>query len=251
MNVLSLFSGIGGLELGLERAGMTVVGQVEIDPFCREVLAKHWPEAPKHDDVRTAVDWWRSAVRPPVDLVAGGFPCQPVSLVGKGLAQDDERWLWPWMRDVIEALRPEWVVWENVSGLRTRGLDIVHADLVRLGYGHHVGHITACAVGAPHARRRLLGVGHAPGFRRRAGGERGPAGAATHRADQSPQGVASRPAPPGRDEGHWASEPRVGRLVDGLPRGLAERHLRALGNAVVPQVAEYVGRLITSANGSL
>lgn len=69
MNVLSLFAGIGGLELGLERAGMTVVGQVEIDPFCRQVLAKHWPDVPKHDDVRTAVQWWESEPRPDVDLI--------------------------------------------------------------------------------------------------------------------------------------------------------------------------------------
>ena len=86
MNVLSLFSGIGGLELGLERAGMTVVGQVEINPFCRRVLEKHWPEVPRHDDVRTAVEWWLGRARPAVDVVCGGFPCQPVSLAGRGLA---------------------------------------------------------------------------------------------------------------------------------------------------------------------
>ena len=90
MNVLSLFSGIGGLELGLERAGMTVVGQVEIDPFCRQVLAKHWPEVPRHDDVRNAVQWWQSAPRPFVDLIAGGFFCQLFSQAGLKFAQDDE-----------------------------------------------------------------------------------------------------------------------------------------------------------------
>jgi hypothetical protein len=76
LNVLSLFTGIGGLDLGLERAGMRVVGQVEIDPYCQQVLAKHWPEVPQHDDVRTAPAWWRSgAARPAVHVVAGGFPC--------------------------------------------------------------------------------------------------------------------------------------------------------------------------------
>ncbi len=75
LNVLSLFAGIGGLDLGLERAGMRVVGQVEIDPFCRSVLARHWPEVPCHDDVRTAASWWRSRRRPAVHVVAGGFPC--------------------------------------------------------------------------------------------------------------------------------------------------------------------------------
>ena len=99
MNVLSLFSGIGGLELGLERAGMTIVGQVEIDDYCRRVLAKHWPEVPRHDDVRTCIQWWRSEPRPahdawpngewhlsdprpPVDLICGGFPCQDISKAG-------------------------------------------------------------------------------------------------------------------------------------------------------------------------
>ncbi|MBM7861908.1 DNA cytosine methyltransferase [Lentzea nigeriaca] len=243
MNVLSLFSGIGGLELGLERAGMTVVGQVEIDPYCQQVLAQHWPEVPRHDDVRTAVDWWQSQSRPPVDLVAGGFPCQPVSVAGKGLGTDDERWLWPAMFDVIDALRPEWVLWENVPGLRTRGLDVVHADLVRVGYHHRVGRISACEVGAPHPRARLLGVAHAPCFRWRTWRARRSAGETAHWQYQSPQGVGHQ-----HDAAaHWAGEPRVDRLVDGIPRELVERHLRALGNAVVPQVAERVGRLITTA----
>jgi len=160
VNVLELFAGIGGLGLGLERAGMTVVGQVEIDPFCQRVLAKHWPEVSRHDDVHTATTWWHSRPRPHVDLVAGGFPCQPASEAGPRLGTDDPRWLWPAMADAVADLRPEWVVWENVPGLLTRGLDIVHADLVRLGYRHRVGWATACAVGAPHTRKRLFGVAH-------------------------------------------------------------------------------------------
>ena len=94
-NVLELFAGIGGLCLGLERAGMTAVGQVELDPFCRRVLNKHWPEVPKHDDVKTTVKWWLSEPRPPVHVIAGGYPCQPESLAGKRLGITDERWLWP------------------------------------------------------------------------------------------------------------------------------------------------------------
>ena len=79
LSVLSLFTGIGGLDLGLERAGMTLVGQVEIDPFCRAVLARHRPEVPRHDDVRTTGAWWATRPRPTVDVIAGGFPCQPFS----------------------------------------------------------------------------------------------------------------------------------------------------------------------------
>lgn len=246
MNVLSLCAGIGGLELGLERAGMTVVGQVEIDEFCRRVLAKHWPKVDRHDDVRTAVGWWRSGDRPRVDLLAAGFPCQPVSLAGRGLAQADDRWLWPAVLEVVGELQPEWVVWENVPGLRTRGLDTVHTDLVRLGYNHRVGRISACEVGAPHSRSRLFGVAHAPRFGRGEGWPRGSAGEAQDGGDEPAKGVDLKPASGGSC--HWSGEPRVDRLVDGLPRGLVERHLRAFGNAVVPQVSEFVGRLIMSSH---
>jgi DNA (cytosine-5)-methyltransferase 1 len=117
LNVLSLFSGIGGLELGLERAGMTTVGQVELDPYCNEVLATHWPEVPRHDDVRTAPEWWLSEPRPRVDVVASGFPCQPFSQAGLQRGVADERWGWPWTADVIRAVRPTYVVVENVSAL--------------------------------------------------------------------------------------------------------------------------------------
>lgn len=247
MNVLSLFAGIGGLELGLERAGMTTVGQVELDPYCRQVLAKHWPEVPKHDDVRTTAGWWRSQQRPHVDLVAGGFPCQPVSLAGRGLGERDERWLWPAMADVIAELRPEWVLWENVPGLRKRGLDTVHADLVRLGYRHRVGRIRACEVGAPHVRARLLGVAHAPRLGRGTRGPGRPVGETAHRNHQPTQGMAQRGTTTRPGTGHWASEPRMDRLVDGLPRELVERHLHAYGNAVVPAVGEHIGRLILHA----
>lgn len=244
MNVLSLFSGIAGLDLGLERAGMTIVGQVEKDPFCRRVLTRHYPKVPQHDDVRTAVEWWRSEQRPDVGLVAAGFPCQPVSLAGLGLAQDDHRWLWGTARDVIAQLRPEWVVWENVPGLRTRGLAIVHADLVRLGYHHRVGRIRACEVGATHPRARLLGVAHAPGNGRGTRWPGGSTGQASNGGYQPPKGVAGRGTAARPGTGHWASESGMDRLVDGLPREMVEQHLRAYGNAVVPQVAEHIGRLV-------
>jgi len=234
MNVLSLFSGIGGLELGLERAGMTVVGQVEIDPYARSILARHWPEVPRHDDVHTTVQWWRSRSRPPVHLVAGGFPCQPASSAGLKLGPDDPRWLWPAMADVIAALHPAWVVWENVSGLLYRGLDIVHADLVRLGYHHRVGWTTACAVGAPHVRRRLFGVAHTTSLRREPRRSARP---------QAPQVEPRRRSPqPGRP---WTGQPRPVGVAYGIPAGVDRR--RTLGNAVVPDVAEHIGRLILTA----
>lgn len=237
MNVLSLFSGIGGLELGLERAGMTVVGQVEIDEFCRRVLAKHWPEVPKHDDVRTAVGWWESARRPGVHLIASGFPCQPASLSGKRGGQDDERWLWPANIPILEQLRPQWFVFENVPGLRTMGLGAVLADLDALGYVCRVGEISACAVGAPHTRTRLFGVAHAKSSGR--GPRRGIGPAAT---PLEPDGCGPKP---GR---FWARQPRPHGVAYGVPRGMDRR--RALGNAVVPQVAERIGHMIMEAGAA-
>ena len=234
MNVLSLFSGVGGLELGLERAGMTTVGQVEIDPFCRRVLAKHWPEVPRHDDVTTCIDWWRSEPRPRVDVVAGGFPCQPVSVAGRGLAQADERWLWPEMHAVITELQPTWVVAENVPGLRRRGLTTVVADLEHTGYRVRVGLISACAMGAPHPRERLFILAHASGE------GRCPWGSVGGLADRVPGRGRFQPEPVGRS--WWAGEPGFLRMAHGVPGGVDRR--RAIGNAVVPQVAQRVGELI-------
>lgn len=235
VTVVELFAGIGGLSLGLERAGLVVVGQVEIDPWCRSILARHWPEVPRHDDVRTAVDWWTGRPdRPRVDVVAGGFPCQPVSTAGKRLGTADPRWLWPAMADVIDRLRPRWVLWENVPGLRTRGLDVVHADLVRLGYAHRVGTATACAVGAPHVRRRLFGLAHTTSSRRETG-----------RSDRP--GQASEPLRRGAGTRRpWTGEPRPHGVAHGIPAGMDRR--RGLGNAVVPHVAEHVGRLLLDAH---
>ena len=145
VNGLSLFSGIGGLDLGLERAGVRVVGQVEIDPWRRRVLAKHWPEVPRHDDVRTAVEWWASEERPHVELVFGGFPCQPVSAAGRRRGTDDERWLWPAFADVVRRLRPRYVLLENVprilvpwrddgGGWNPAPVEGVLGDLAACGY---------------------------------------------------------------------------------------------------------------------
>ncbi len=158
LNYLSLFSGIGGLDLGFDRAGWTCVGQVEKNEFCQRVLAKHWPEVQKHDDITTAVAWWRSAPRPHVDAVVGGYPCQGESNAGHRRAQEDERWLWPEMARVVHALRPRFVVGENVLGHRTRGLRFVLRDLDRLGYAAAPGVISAQEMGAPHLRRRIITI---------------------------------------------------------------------------------------------
>lgn len=258
MNYLSLFSGIGGLDLGLDRAGWTCVGQVEKDPYCQRVLAKHWPEVPRHDDVRTAVEWWRSRPRPAVRAVVGGWPCQPVSTAGRRLAQADDRWLWPATAAVIRELRPYWVLLENVAGLLGRGMGDVLGDLAACGYDAEWDCVPAAAVGAPHLRDRVFIVAYPSG--RRTGRTRGSVGDGPDRLRLAAQelahadGVGRRrqaqfqPAgwPEPVHSGWWAAEPRVGRVADGVP-GRVDR-LRALGNAVVPQVAEWIGRLILAAD---
>jgi len=153
----SLFSGIGGLELGLERAGLgPTVWQVEADPFCRRVLAKHWPEAGRYDDVRTARDL------APVDIVCGGFPCQDLSYAGSGAGLDGARsGLWFEYLRIVRALRPRFVVVENVPALLTRGLGVVLGGLAESGYDAVWDCIPAQSVGAPHRRDRVFVVAYA------------------------------------------------------------------------------------------
>lgn len=152
----SLFTGIGGLDLGLERAGLgPVVYQAESDAYCRRVLARHWPEVRRFSDVREV-----SGVR--ADVICGGFPCQPVSVAGRRRAQADERWLWPLFAAQIEAQRPRAVVIENVPGLRSAGLRDVLADLASLGLDAEWSDLAACDVGAPHKRQRLFLVATDP-----------------------------------------------------------------------------------------
>lgn len=227
---VSLFTGIGGIDLGLERAGMTAAGQVEIDPWCRKVLAKHWPEVPRHDDVRTAAEWWGGRAAP--DLVCGGFPCQPVSEAGYHAAQDDPRWLWPAFADVVRALRPRIILVENVPGLLDRGMGDVLGDLASLGYDAEWSILSACALGAPHARERLFLVANASGDR-------------WHQGRQSQHKGQAHLVGAGLREGHgraWSAEPRPHGVAYGVPHGMDRN--RGLGNAVVPQVAEHIGRLI-------
>lgn len=220
----SLFTGIGGLDLGLERAGMTCAWQVEIDDYCNRVLAKHWPSVPRLKDVREA----GKHNLPPVDLIAGGFPCQPVSLAGRRLGQADERWLWPEFARIIRELRPRYALLENVPGLLVSGMDSVLGDLAACGYDAEWDCIPAEAVGAPHKRHRVFIVAYP-------GGER-LEGLYTQRGRIYLQSAADTL----RRE--WETEPAVDRVANGVPSGMDR--LRALGNAVVPQAAEWIGRRI-------
>jgi DNA (cytosine-5)-methyltransferase 1 len=154
MTIGSLFSGIGGLELGLEAAGLgPVLFQVEIDPFASSILAKHWPDAQRFSDVRTV----GKHNLPRVDVLCGGFPCQDISFAGKGAGLEGARsGLWFEYLRVISEIQPRYVVIENVAGLVRRGLDVVVSGLHELGYEVEGTRLQAADVGAPHRRERLF-----------------------------------------------------------------------------------------------
>ena len=157
----SLFSGIGGMDLGLERAGMECVWQVEIEPFCQRVLSKHWPDVQKYEDIQDV----ESDMLAPVDLICGGFPCPPVSNANpEKKGADDERWLWPEFRRIVRDTLPEWVLVENVPGLRStwdgRLFGGILRDLADCGYDAEWESISAKAIGAPHLRWRVFIVAH-------------------------------------------------------------------------------------------
>jgi DNA (cytosine-5)-methyltransferase 1 len=266
LTVGSLFSGIGGLDLGLERAGMAVRWQSEIDPYCCRVLAKRWPDVPNLGDV-TAVDW--STVEQ-VDLICGGYPCQPFSYAGKRGGADDPRHLWPHFASALRHLRPRFAILENVPGHLSLGFGRVLGDLAELGFDAEWDCIPAAAVGAPHLRYRVFVVAHAnrqgqPGqlvpdangdpVRQQPVPIPGGRGSAEPACDGTNGHVghsvftsADAHASPGRsrcaasEPGWWDVEPDVGRVADGVPSRVDR--LRALGNSVVPQVAELIGRRV-------
>lgn len=258
MTIGSLFSGIGGLELGLERAGLgPVLWQCELDPFCREVLAKHWPNVTRFDDVTRPRNY------PAVDLLCGGFPCQGNSSAGnrRGL-KDPRSALWFNFAAIIGQLRPKLVVVENVASGAKLWLPTIGEHLRDLGYRARAFALSAAEVGAPHLRRRIFVVAHASGeqLREQRRGSSGPRGegallpslarenGAARDADRdresalSEHGQVARMQSVAGDTSPWASPPEFRGVDDGVPRRLDR--LRTLGNAVVPQCAEVIGRMI-------
>ena len=159
---LSLFSGIGGLDLAAEWAGFTTVGQCEWADYPTKVLEKHWPDVPRWRDIRTLTgeSFYEKTGMRTVDVVSGGFPCQPFSVAGKRRGKEDDRYLWPEMLRVISELRPAWVVGENVAGIVNMALDQVCDDLENEGYTVQAFIIPTCAVDVPHRRDRCAIVAH-------------------------------------------------------------------------------------------
>jgi DNA (cytosine-5)-methyltransferase 1 len=302
VKVLDLFSGIGGFSLGLERAGMKTIAFCEIEKYPQSILRKHWPNVPIFEDVR---EIHAKDLPEPVDVICGGFPCQPFSLAGKRQGKDDDRHLWPEFLRIIKECRPAYVICENVTGLVSMGLDTVLSDLEGEGYTGRPFIIPACAVNAPHRRDRVWIVAYAtgnPGNAWRTKPERqqrqaGIANGGDVVADSSrllldrggdireTRGIeftnSCYPATDANDEGpqrrsclgaqeekrdspgrighdfagsdferltrnEWTTEPPVCGRDDGIPKRMAGRvaKLKALGNSVVPQIPEIIGRAI-------
>ena len=317
LTVGSLCAGIGGFDLGFERAGMAIRWQVEIDPFCRRVLATHWPDVTRYEDLTTLT----GDELEPVDVVCAGFPCQPVSTAGRQQAQHDERWIWPSIARLVGVLRPRYVVLENTPGLFTAGdpagsaFAEVVGDLAALRFDIEWDVISAADVGAPHLRKRVWILGHAEGAglqrgewterpggtvarghrhdvsharrerlqgiievgaaawavrrsdrehrtgsgadevvadasreRRRPGWSRGSTDGSQRRAPSTLQSKTKpadtpRPILAGPIGIDWPPEPRVGRTGShAVPERVAR--LRSLGNAVLPDLTEWIGRRI-------
>lgn len=244
MKHLDLFSGIGGFALAARWAGMETVALCEIDKFCHKVLRNNFPGVPIHDDIRTL----RGEDYAGIDIITGGYPCQPFSTAGKRKGEADPRHLWPEMFRIIRESRPTWVVCENVEGHIANGLDAVCDDLEREGYTCWPIVIPACAVEAPHIRKRVWIIANGSGTtgkrdsraiystEEKRHSTREQNGAINIRlADESSEHRA-------RNERSWIPEPRLARLVHGLPNRVDR--CKSLGNAIVPQVAYEILRCI-------
>jgi DNA (cytosine-5)-methyltransferase 1 len=286
VNVLDLFSGIGGFSLGLERAGMRTVAFCEIDPYCQRVLRRHWPDVPVFGDVRNlAAEALVDAAgltgngrklraeyggkrafaqsRRQIDLICGGFPCQDISVAGKGAGITGERsGLWSEFARIVGEVRPRYVVVENVAALLGRGIERVLGNLAALGFDAEWHCIPACAVGAPHRRDRVWIVAYAGGEGRPAQNDhiaqcdgQGNRAANVADADDSDRhwrrgnvqmgwGLRAREIAADHDFGRtqWRVEPDVGRVAHGISARVDR--LSTLGNAIVPQIAEIIGRAI-------
>lgn len=286
LKVLDLFSGIGGFSLGLERAGMETVAFCEIELFCQQVLQKHWPELPISKDIRELHyhdgclhDAGRVIYAGAIDLICGGFPCQPFSVAGRKKGTADNRDLWPEMFRLIQQAQPTWVIGENVAHFTNLAFTRTKTDLESAGYTVQPFMVPACAVGAPHRRDRVWIVGHAKHHGQPATTQQGSIGKADERPAQrtAQDGEPARPAGawdvlpdtddqrcqgseqqafprqrrkpwepsggyPGWRDGWPVSAPRVCGVDDGIPD--RTHRLKSLGNSVVPQIPELIGKAI-------
>jgi DNA (cytosine-5)-methyltransferase 1 len=221
----ALFAGIGGFMLAAQWAGIQNVWHSEIEKYSSQLLKQEYPDSKNYGDIK-AIDW--SAVES-VDIITGGFPCQPFSAAGKRGGQEDDRYLWPQMFEGIQALRPRWLVGENVPGIRTLALDTVLSDLEDANYASQAFDIPACAVGASHRRHRIWIIAHDSKERVQGHGAESLSGLATIPRREDGRGTTQariRPDIPA---------PKLCRTSDGIPDRV--HRTKAIGNAIVPQIA--------------
>jgi DNA (cytosine-5)-methyltransferase 1 len=251
LRVLDLFSGIGGFSLGLERTGgFKTVAFCEIEPYARRVLAKHWPEVPVYDDVRRVTADGLCADGIGVDFICGGFPCQDISIAGLGAGIEGARsGLWAEFSRLIGELRPSFVIVENVAALLFRGLGRVLGDLAALGYDAEWHCIPASCAGLPQERDRIWIVAYPMQLR----------------MERLVKGANFGADGQGRRKGSSTSVQHVSKFAlvgtDRFPKpllcGMDERvphwmdRVAAVGNAVVPQIPEMIGRAILAADSTL
>ena len=273
MKHLDLFSGIGGFALAARWVGIETVQFVEIETYAQKVLTKNFPGVPIHDDIKT----FDATKFRGIDLITGGYPCQPFSQAGKRRGSEDDRHLWPEMFRVIREARPDFVLAENVAGHVSMGLDEVLSDLESEGYTTQPLIIPACAKDAKHRRDRVWiianskrmgwekrsskGIQSQIGFTERPEFEHICEGLSRNRnvADSYRQclererekrdnersvGFCSRKT--GWEVDTWLPESGVGRVAHGIPRRVDR--LKGLGNAIVPQVAYEIMKGIYDTN---
>jgi len=263
MKVLDLFSGIGGFSLGLERAGMETIAFCEIEPFCRKVLNKHWPDVPIYEDVRELTNERLRSDGIFPDIITGGFPCQDISVAGRQKGINGERsGLWSECARLLGDIRPDYAIFENVTALLSgdngKWFERVLWDISQVGYDAEWHCIPASELGAHHHRDRVWIICYSnenskPNFTIN---DETPILQENNVSDsQSNTGNGERQAWATRlrlsirgccgESNAWSVEPNVGRVANGIPNRL--HRLKTLGNSVVPQISELIGRAIMDA----
>jgi len=284
LNHLDLCSGIGGFALGFEWAELSnPIAFCDIDNWCRQILAQHWPDVPVYDDVKEIANGPERFIQQPIDILTAGYPCQPFSLAGKRQGEEDDRHIWPYIFRIVTQQRPTWCVFENVYGHLSMGLDNVLLDLETKGYSTRTFIVPACGVKALHKRDRIWIVAYSESHQEDGElrttqpkhdkgntwlesecGNNGQPGGTTSQnvANTKDFGVqrlwssweqesythegqeVSVCDSEGGEQSIWDFEPNVGRVANGVPKRVDR--LKGLGNAIVPQIAMQIGLAIKS-----